>query len=198
MDDSLSKSALALLQMAPLYFLFNGYWMLSNRQIFDNHWAYIMKSSDHMKSAHILNLHSFNWATHVELFALAGVLIFLLQRFAKDYLRVLGISMASEKDIEVEEGLPNFFEALKITSQDEVIKESENMKDNFKIEIEDPVLVERLKGLGVPNLTIQGTPWYNILSNPIYFEDFYYIGAHIDEREKLIKDGDDKDGNNTE
>ena len=29
-----------------------------------------------------------------------------------------------------------------------------------------------------------------MLCNPEYTEDFYYIGAHISEREKLIKDGD--------
>jgi len=28
-----------------------------------------------------------------------------------------------------------------------------------------------------------------MLSNPIYSSDFYYIGAFISEREKLIEDG---------
>ena len=41
----------------------------------------------------------------------------------------------------------------------------------------------------MPKKAIQGTPWYNILSNPQYAEDFNYIGAFVDEREKLIKDG---------
>jgi len=46
----------------------------------------------------------------------------------------------------------------------------------------------------MPKKAIQGTPWYQILSNPQYAEDFNYIGAFIQEREKMIKDGDDDDG----
>ena len=37
-----------------------------------------------------------------------------------------------------------------------------------------------------------------MLSNPLYSDDFFYIGAHIEEREKLIKDADDDDDNNCE
>mmetsp|Transcript_16102 Transcript_16102/g.25008 ORF Transcript_16102/g.25008 Transcript_16102/m.25008 type:complete len:104 (-) Transcript_16102:183-494(-) len=50
----------------------------------------------------------------------------------------------------------------------------------------------------MPKKSIQGTPWYNILSNPTYSDDFFYIGAHIEEREKLIKDADGDAGNNCE
>ena len=42
------------------------------------------------------------------------------------------------------------------------------------------------------------TPWYQVLSNPVYAEDFYYIGAFIPEREKLIVDGDEEEGNDCE
>ena len=41
----------------------------------------------------------------------------------------------------------------------------------------------------MPKKAIQGTPWYQILSNPKYSNDFYYIGAFVNEREKLIEDG---------
>ena len=46
---------------------------------------------------------------------------------------------------------------------------------------------------------MMGTPWYQILSNPTYAQDFNYIGAHISEREKLIEDGweDENDDINT-
>jgi hypothetical protein len=50
----------------------------------------------------------------------------------------------------------------------------------------------------MPKKAIQGTPWYSILSNAEYSDSFAYFGAHIDEREKLIKDGDDDDSNNCE
>jgi hypothetical protein len=50
----------------------------------------------------------------------------------------------------------------------------------------------------VPKRALQRTPWYGILSNQKYSEAFYYFGAHIGEREKLIKDGDDEEGNDCE
>ena len=34
MDDSLSNNALRMIQFAPLFLLFNGYWMIDNQQIF--------------------------------------------------------------------------------------------------------------------------------------------------------------------
>lgn len=36
---------------------------------------------------------------------------------------------------------------------------------------------------------MQGTPWYQILSNNSYAQKFFYVGAYIEEREKLIEDG---------
>lgn len=41
----------------------------------------------------------------------------------------------------------------------------------------------------MPRKPCQGTPWYTILSNPVYVEMFNYIGAYTSEREKLIEDG---------
>lgn len=50
----------------------------------------------------------------------------------------------------------------------------------------------------MPTKQIAGTPWYQILSNPDYADAFYYIGAHVEGREKLIKDGDFEEGNDCE
>ena len=36
MDDKMTVNAMKLLSYTPILFLFNGYWMLSNRQIFGN------------------------------------------------------------------------------------------------------------------------------------------------------------------
>jgi hypothetical protein len=44
LDDKLTKNALGMLKYAPLFFIANGYWMLSNMQIFDNVWNYIATS----------------------------------------------------------------------------------------------------------------------------------------------------------
>ena len=36
MDDKMTKNAMNLLSWTPFIFLLNGYWMLSNRQMFEN------------------------------------------------------------------------------------------------------------------------------------------------------------------
>lgn len=63
------------------------------------------------------------------------------------------------------------------------------MKKNFGIYINDPDTVEKLDNTPQPKKAINGTPWYTVLSNMKYQINFNYIGAYIDEREKLIEDG---------
>lgn len=94
-----------------------------------------------------------------------------------------------EKKIEVDEGLPNFFNVIKLSQADQIVKEETNMKENFGVQINDPDTVERLDNTPQPKKAIQGTPWYTVLSNMKYQIQFNYIGAYIDEREKLIEDG---------
>jgi hypothetical protein len=68
--------------------------------------------------------------------------------------------------------------------------------------VNDPDTVRTLDDAKVPEKAIQGTPWYTVLSNQYYMEAFAYIGAFVEEREKLIEDGYadevDADGNMTE
>lgn len=95
----------------------------------------------------------------------------------------------SDHDIAVDEDLPHFFEAVKLSSADELIKENENMMHNYGFEPNDPDTIGILDHTKLPKRAIQGTPWYQILSNHHYASEFNYIGAFIPEREKLIEDG---------
>ena len=45
LDDKLARNAVQLLHWGPILLMFNGYWMLSNHQIFLNTWSYIDKQS---------------------------------------------------------------------------------------------------------------------------------------------------------
>lgn len=103
-----------------------------------------------------------------------------------------------QKDIEVDEDLPNFYSTVKLSHADEVLMESENMKNNYSVEIELPTVTSTLNNTKIPKRATQRTPWYNILNNSDYTDAFYYIGAHIPEREKLIMDQDEEEGNDTE
>lgn len=64
LDDKLAKNAIQILYWSPVLLLFNGYWMLSNPQIFENAWSYIESQDKGMKSDHYLT-HEINWASPV-------------------------------------------------------------------------------------------------------------------------------------
>jgi len=50
LDDKLINFVLGKLKWAPLIFLMNGYWMLSNQEIFLNKWEYKDLKTENMKS----------------------------------------------------------------------------------------------------------------------------------------------------
>jgi len=85
-----------MLKGAPLLLLFNGYWMISNRQIFSNAWSYKERSFETMKSGHVASL-EVNWATPMLLLAGAAVIIISIQLVFKDTLMKFGFAMSSKK-----------------------------------------------------------------------------------------------------
>lgn len=97
--------------------------------------------------------------------------------------------LVSELQYSVDEDLPNFFETIKKSVAQELILENDNMMKNFGFETTDPDTVEGLSRIIMPFKAMQGTPWYQVLSNPSYSFQFNYIGAFVGEREKLIEDG---------
>jgi len=120
--------------------------------------------------------------------ATAASFIIAIQKIFSDYLMKWGFAMAS-KEIKVDEDLPNFFKSVKLSQADELVKENINMQNNFGFSLNDPDTIKTLDKTAVPKKAIQGTPWYQILSNARYSNLFYYVGAFIGERQKLIEDG---------
>jgi hypothetical protein len=55
LDDKLSNNMIALFLWSPLLLLFNGYWMLSNPEIFNNTWDYRESTISRMKSQHFFS-----------------------------------------------------------------------------------------------------------------------------------------------
>jgi hypothetical protein len=71
------------------------------------------------------------------------------------------------------------------------------MKKNFGFIHNDPDTINTLDATKVPKKAVQGTPWYQILSNQMYINNFYYVGAFVGEREKIIEDGFGETKNNS-
>jgi hypothetical protein len=73
-----------------------------------------------------------------------SIFLLILKNVFKDKLQDWGFAM-NRKDIDVDEGLPNFFEAVKLTASDELCEENKNMMDNFEFEFSDPDTIETLQ-----------------------------------------------------
>lgn len=142
LDDKLTNNCISMLKGAPLLLLFNGYWMISNRQIFSNAWSYKERSFETMKSGHVASL-EVNWATPMLLLAGAAVIIISIQLIFKDVLMKYGFAMSSKK-IQVDEDLPRFFESIKLRQADELISEQFNMKKNYGFIPNDPDTIKEL------------------------------------------------------
>ena len=113
LDDKLTKNALGMLKYAPLFFIANGYWMLSNMQIFDNVWNYIATSQDTMYSHHHVEF-KVAQASPLLLMSIAAIALIVIQILFQEQLTEWGFAM-SEKMKEIDEDLPKFFDAIKLT-----------------------------------------------------------------------------------
>ena len=114
-----------------------------------------------MPSSHFVyeTVSKFRGSTPMYYVAIAGLVVYLLQLFFESILEELGFTL-QWKEIEVDEDLPNFFHAIKLSHADEIVLEAQNIKDNYGIEIEDPRIIERLDMTVQPKRCIHRTPWY--------------------------------------
>jgi len=87
----------------------------------------------------------------------------------------------TEKDIMVDEDLPNFFKAIPLKYADVLLKENEHIQNWYGFEMNDPDTIELLVDakVKIPKKTIVGTPWYQVTSNLAYSDDFCYLGPFV-------------------
>lgn len=191
LDDSLMINFCHKVKFAPIFLVFNGYWMVSNKQIFENKWSYILDNNESMKSGHTIDLQA-NYSSPLLDIAFISALLLFFQKVLWD--TMIRLNMVEEqRPMEVNENLPNFFESLKLSNCRELLSENENMQSNFGFENTDPDTTDRLLNISMPEKEMQGTPWYQVISNPIYSQAFCYTGPGINDREELIEDGTERE-----
>lgn len=123
MDNSLSDSVLSIMKYAPLMLLFNGYWLMDNRQFFDNVWHYKEKVTENMWSDHPISYRVCQ-SSPLFLMSMTCVALIVVQIvIPQELLLKWGFSM-SQDELEVDEDLPNFFTALMLSEADKIIAEN--------------------------------------------------------------------------
>lgn len=84
-----------------------------------------------------------NWSTPVVLFGVLAVGLYVMQVVLGHKLQDWGYQLA-DHEINVDEDLPHFFEAVKLSQANELVEENINMKRNFGFEPNDPDTIEIL------------------------------------------------------
>lgn len=81
MDNKLFQIVLNILNLAPLVFVCNAFWMVDNKQIFANKWSYIQQKGDHMRTYHNVARFKLCWSTPLLFVAVCGIVFNFLYLF---------------------------------------------------------------------------------------------------------------------
>jgi len=123
MDNSLSDSVLSIMKYAPLLMLFNGFWLMDNRQAFDNVWHYKDKVTENMWADHLPGYRVCQ-ASPLFLMSMTCVALIVVQIvIPAELLLKWGFTM-SQDELEVDEDLPNFFTALLLSESEKICAEN--------------------------------------------------------------------------
>jgi hypothetical protein len=168
LDDKLTDNAISVLRYAPILLLFNGFWMMDNQQIFESVINLKETSLSLMSTGHTLaTVRTVSQASPLLLLGLAVFFIFILQMFFAETLEKYGFGF-SETNIEVDENLPNFFKAVKLSEADWITMENSYYKESYKMPLIMSETAIKLDETEQAKKPIQGIHWYNLLANPTY------------------------------
>ena len=121
-----------------------------------------------MFSGHFCSITIFkNYSTPLLLISLLSFLFIFIHKIFNEQMVKFGL-INQYPVVSVNENLPNFFKSVKLSSAKELIIENQNMKTNFGFETTDPDTIDSLTCISMPRKAMQGTPWYQLLSNPFY------------------------------
>ena len=85
-----------------------------------------------------------------------------------------------------------------MSDADWIVKENQYLDETYKFRFAAAKLIETMDNVSVPKKPVQGIAWYNLMANPVYVRAFNYIEVDVADRENLIVDGDDNEGNDCE
>lgn len=198
LDDRMTKNAMNLLLWSPLLLLMNGYWMLSNKQIFNSQLNSMDTLNDNMLTGHTLDtIFVLDYAFPMVVIALVCIVLIVFTKVFDGLMNKWGF-VISKREIVVDENLPNFFEAVSLVESEWIIAENKNLRENYGFNMMQREIEKKLDSLPESKKNIRGVPWYQILANPSYARDFCFIEAYVPDRSEYIQDGDDDPTNDCE
>lgn len=76
LDNKLSENCIAMLKLAPIVFLANGFWMVSNLQIFKSQWILKELKENFNKSGHFIKFET-TWAAPMLLMFVIAISLYI-------------------------------------------------------------------------------------------------------------------------
>ena len=200
-DERLSEDVLNKLQFAPVLYLAFGYWMASNNQLLSNeHLPPRHYQGDVMLSAHTYGsvFSSSGW-NGFEMPLLLTFFTLLIIYFLGSYLEAAIFKCFPcfrIGDLSLTEDLGNYWASLDADDRAWSIAEEENSRTLLTSKLLPDAQFARLQKSAetAKARTLQGVHSYDILCNPLYFDDFSYIPALKENRAELIIDGNEDEG----
>ena len=209
-DERLSQSVLNMLNYAPLFFLGFGYWMASNKQMLSNENLF---AKDRQSVAEI-NHHTVDRVIYEDFdqspswpMLLLFVLLFINQVIGNTVMKCLYKCFPNLEigDIELDEDIDNYWVSLDDKDRNWAFEEDRYSTEKLGIQIltkKQKAALEnseqqrqQLLQMKPHIRSLQGCHSYDILCNPLYFDDFQYVSASVKNRDLYIIDDDDDEGN---
>jgi hypothetical protein len=185
---------------APLPFLAFGYWMLSNKQLIDNVLFMKDKRGETIKTGHywsgVFEISAYTPNPAMPLLVMFWIFLFgtVFRNFLYKHITRCfpGLRIG---ELEIDEGLDNYFNTLDDHDRNWSIKEEENARESLKMKILDDETLHKLKTTTMGKSHMVGVHCYDILANPLYLDDFQYFSPSMDNRADYIIDDDEDEGN---
>ena len=200
-DERLSQNVLDWLQTAPILLIVFGYWMASNQQLLSNdHLKPVADTNDTADSDHLMffmfdsrGWWGFYWTMIISFFVL--LIIKFCGNWISKKLEACFPSLAIG-DIDLDEDIANYWAVL----DDHDRKWSQREEHNNRANLNLPLLTEEMYDMmenttKTKGKTLQGVHSYDILANPLYFDDYQYVTAAEDDRNEMIIDDDADESN---
>jgi hypothetical protein len=182
-DGKLNTAALALMRWAPLVFFLFGYWIMGNKQIFNN----TVVAIDFKNVPTIADHNGWPWDSNGPAIPLFFFFIFfclgmLLDECLAKQLKKCGLASEFD-DVEVDENLGNYFETLPGFVRKSWFTTEVYNTNKLGIKMMGLGAYEQMRTIKGKRKILKNSPNYEILSNPAYVTAFQYVP--VQERDNI-------------
>jgi hypothetical protein len=173
-DEKLSNTAINIMLWAPFLMFTVGFWMFSNRQIFENYVSPSIEAAPLVeKTGHVI-FQNITSTPALTLYVMAIVLVIgcSLRRIILLFCRK--INLISFVDEEIDENLPNYFDALEYDDSMYLMSLEKHLRTKHGVKTLTDYTLTRIVNATSAEKKIIGIGIYDILANIRYCNKFQY------------------------